>query len=124
MLGKRIEEYSLLDSIIIEGLAEYAVLKYCGREYLADWCRMYKEKELLNFWEKYLKEQLNTKKHERKHDELLYGVGRLPNLLGYAVGYNIVERFYENNNFSTKLSFTNPALRYLENFYNLNKKSQ
>jgi uncharacterized protein YjaZ len=124
MLGKRIEEYSLLDSIIIEGLAEYAVLKYCGREYLADWCRMYKEKELLNFWEKYLKEQLNTKKHERKHDELLYGVGRLPKLLGYAVGYNIVERFYEIKNFSTKLSFTNPALRYLENIYNLNKKSQ
>lgn len=117
MLGKRMEDYTLLDSIIIEGLAEYAVLKNCGREYLALWCRIYKEKELLDFWDKYLKKELDTKKHERVHDELLYGEGRLPNLLGYAVGYHIVERFYEKNNYSTKLSFTNPPLKYLESFY-------
>jgi uncharacterized protein YjaZ len=123
VLGKRMENYTLLDSIIIEGLAEYAVLKNCGREYLASWCRMYKEQELLDFWNRYLKKKLNTKKLERVHDELLYGEGRLPNLLGYAMGYQIVERFYEKNNYSTKLSFTNPALKYLEYYHNFGGKS-
>lgn len=124
LLDKRLEDYTLLDSIIIEGLAEYAVLKNCGREYLAPWCRMYKEKELLNFWEKYLKEQLNIKKHEKKHDELLYGGGRLPNLLGYAAGYQLIEHFYKNNNYSTKLSFINPAKKYLEYYNKTFEKSQ
>jgi uncharacterized protein YjaZ len=124
LLDKRLEDYTLLDSIIIEGLAEYAVLKNCGREYLAPWCRMYKKKELLNFWEKYLKEQLNTKKHEKKHDELLYGGGRLPNLLGYAAGYHLIEHFYKNNNYSTKLSFINPAIKYLEYYNKTFEKSQ
>lgn len=124
MLNKRIEDYTLLDSIIIEGLAEYAVLKNCGPEYLAVWCRMYKEKELIFYWDKYLKKQLDTKKHERVHDELLYGEGRLPNLLGYAIGYNIVEHFYKTNNYSTKLSFSNPAKNYLDSYNNIIEKSQ
>jgi uncharacterized protein YjaZ len=124
MLNKRIDDYTLLDSIIIEGLAEYAVLKNCGPEYLAVWCRMYKEKELFNYWDKYLKKQLDTKKHERVHDELLYGEGRLPNLLGYAMGYNIVEHFYKNHNYSTKLSFSIPAINYLEFYKTIKEKSQ
>jgi uncharacterized protein YjaZ len=123
-LNKRMEDYTLLDSIIIEGLAEYAVLKNCGPEYLAVWCRMYKEKELIIYWDKYLKKQLDTKKHERVHDELLYGEGRLPNLLGYAMGYHIVEQFYKTHNYSTKLSFSNPAINYLDSYDNIIKKSK
>ncbi|MFJ7729364.1 DUF2268 domain-containing protein [Neobacillus sp. NPDC097160] len=114
MLNKKMEDYTLLDSIVIEGLAEYAVLKNCGREYLAKWCRMYTDKELSNFWEKYLKNQLNKKKYERRHDELLYGGGRVPKLLGYAAGYNIIGKFYESHNYSTKLSFTIPAGKFIE----------
>ncbi|WP_066071135.1 DUF2268 domain-containing protein [Neobacillus soli] len=124
MLNKKIEDYTLLDSIIIEGLAEYAVLKNCGREYLADWCRMYSEREILNFWEKYLKKQLGKKKHEKAHDELLYGGGRIPNLLGYAAGFSIVENFYKNNNYSTKLSFTTPALTFHKHYNNFSEKSR
>ena len=122
-LNKKMEDYSLLDSIIIEGLAEYAVLKNCGQEYLAKWCRMYSEKEVSSFWDKYLVNQLSKRKNERVHDELLYGGGRIPNLLGYAVGYNIVEGFYKKNNYSTKLSFSLPAEKYLENQNKPTKKS-
>jgi uncharacterized protein YjaZ len=71
-----------------------------------------------------LKEQLNTKKFEKKHDELLYGGGRLPNLLGYAAGYHLIEHFYKNNNYSTKLSFINPAIKYLEYYNKTFEKSQ
>lgn len=113
MLNKKMENYTLLDSIIIEGLAEYAVLKNCGKEYLANWCHMYSEKEVSNYWGKYLKNHLDKKKTERGHDELLYGGGRIPKLLGYAIGYNIVGKYYENHHYSTKLSFTIPAQKYL-----------
>ncbi|MBV7508526.1 DUF2268 domain-containing protein [Bacillus sp. sid0103] len=124
LLNKRMEDYTLLDSIIIEGLAEYAVLKNCGSEYLASWCRMYSEKELIMFWDKYIKKQLAKKKNERVHDELLYGKGRLPNLLGYAMGYSIVKHYYESHHYSTKLSFSNPAKKYLDIYNNYLEKSQ
>ncbi|WP_312471313.1 DUF2268 domain-containing protein [Neobacillus sp.] len=114
MLNKKMEDYTLLDSIIIEGLAEYAVLKNCGQEYLASWCRMYSEKEISHYWDKYIKKQLDTKKNERGHDELLYGGGRIPKLLGYAIGYNIIGKFYVNHSYSTKLSFSIPAKKYLQ----------
>jgi uncharacterized protein YjaZ len=123
MLNKKMEDYTLLDSIIIEGLAEYAVLINCGREYLANWCRMYTEREISSFWDKYLKKQLGKKKNERAHDELLYGGGRIPNLLGYAVGFSVVENFYKNHNYSTKLSFISPALNYLEKYNYYSEKS-
>ncbi len=113
-LNKRMGDYTLLDSIIMEGLAEYAVLKNCGKEYLADWCHMYKEKELSMFWELFMKKHLDRKKNERVHDELLYGGGRVPHLLGYAVGYNIIGKFYKNKRYSTKQSFTIPAVEFLE----------
>ena len=113
-LNKKMEDYTLLDSIVIEGLAEYTVLKNCGKEYLANWVRMYTDKELSIFWDKFIKEQLTKKKDERVHDQLLYGGGRIPKLLGYAAGYNIVGKFYENNHYSTKLSFAIPATEYIK----------
>ncbi len=111
---KGFEEYTLLDSIIIEGLAEYAVLKHCGRQYLANWCTMYSESEMLQLWKKYLQNQLDKKKVEKGHDELLYGGGRVPDLLGYAIGYKIVENYYKENRYSTIITFKLPAKTYLD----------
>lgn len=113
-LNKKMEDYTLLDSIIIEGLAEYAVLKNCGKEYVANWCHIYSERELSLFWNHFLKKQLGKKKTERIHDELLYGGGRIPALLGYAAGYNIVRNFFKSENYSTKLSFSIPAANFIE----------
>jgi len=112
-LNKRLEEYTLLDSIIIEGLAEYAVLENCGEKYLANWCHMYSERELDFFWDQFLKKRLNRKKHERVHDELLYGGGRFPQLLGYAAGYHIVSKYYSRNQYTAKSSFTISASRFI-----------
>jgi uncharacterized protein YjaZ len=113
-MNKKMGDYTLLDSLVIEGLAEYAVLRHCGAEYLADWCHMYSEKEITYFWSKFLKKHLDFKKNERVHDELLFGGGRVPKLLGYAVGYNIIDKYYKNHNYSTKLSFEIPAAKFVE----------
>jgi uncharacterized protein YjaZ len=102
---KKLKDYTLLDSMVLEGMAEYAVEKNCGKDYLAPWCTGYSEKELGAWWEKYLKEQLGITKNEEVHDQLLFGKGRYPDLLGYAAGYWIVNQYFKKNNFSTKASF-------------------
>jgi uncharacterized protein YjaZ len=122
--SKRFDDYTLLDSIIIEGLAEYSVLVHCGRNYVADWCTMYSENELDDFWERFLQDNLDIKKSEKKHDDLLYGAGRIPKLLGYAAGFKIVEDYYRDNHYSTKLSFTLPAKKYLLTELNYPKKGR
>jgi uncharacterized protein YjaZ len=113
-LKKSIEDYTLLDSLIIEGLAEYAVLINCGKNYLAEWCKRYSKKELQMFWNAFLKRNLDIRKSEKAHDNLLYGGGRYPQLLGYAVGFAIVEYYYKNNTYDTKLSFSLPAAQLIE----------
>lgn len=110
---KKFEDYTLLDSIIIEGLAEYTVYVHCGKNYLAEWCSMYSETELKKLSDKYLFDNLELKKSEKKHDDLLYGSGRIPKLLGYAAGFKIVENYYKENHYSTKSSFTLPAKSFL-----------
>lgn len=112
----KLEEYSLLDSMIIEGLAEYAVYKHCGKKYLADWCKLYSEKQIRYFWQKYLTDHLQCKKKERIHDELLYGQGWRPNLLGYAAGFSIVNEYYQKHAFSIKQTFSIPSAKLIEKY--------
>jgi uncharacterized protein YjaZ len=113
-LKGNVHEYSLLDSIVIEGLAEYAVLKNCGKNYLADWCTMYSERQIGQFWERFLKKNLSVTKKESLHDELLYGHGRYPKLVGYAAGFSIVSEYYKDHSYSIKKSFILPAGNFLK----------
>ncbi|XJZ28178.1 DUF2268 domain-containing protein [Bacillota bacterium Lsc_1132] len=112
-LNKDTAEFTLLDSLIIEGLAEYAVLKHCGENYLAPWCRYYSKKQLDSFWNKYLQDSLDIRKNEKSHDVLLYGEGRVPDLLGYAAGFALVSEYFAKHRFTTKLSFSIPAAKFL-----------
>lgn len=113
-LEKKIEDYTLLDSIIIEGLAEYTVFKNCGKDLLATWCNMYSKEELSKFWNRYIKDELGIKKNDRGHDELLYGSRRIPKLLGYAIGFDIVKNYYKKHPFSMKETFITPSAIYIE----------
>ncbi|WP_042455275.1 DUF2268 domain-containing protein [Neobacillus dielmonensis] len=112
---KKYEHYTLLDSIIIEGLAEYAVLKHCGDQYLAEWCNRYSEAELNLFWDRFIKDHLTVKKHEKVHDDLLFGGRSVPPLLGYALGYQLVNKFFDNQNYSVIRSFKIPSSQFLDN---------
>ena len=42
-LKKDQKEYTLLDTMIMEGLAERTVGKYLGTKYLANWTKLYQE---------------------------------------------------------------------------------
>ncbi|GLB58900.1 DUF2268 domain-containing protein [Cytobacillus sp. NCCP-133] len=106
---KKLEDYTLLDSIILEGLAEHAVEFHCGKEYRGKWCVLYSREEIKELWEKLLKDHLKVKKKDRIHQRLLYGENPYPKLLGYAAGYEIIKEYKEKKSFSAKLSFTAPS---------------
>lgn len=111
---KSLEDYTLLDDIIMEGLAEHAVEMHCGKQYRGKWCTLYSKEEIMGFWEKILKKHLTVKKAERIHHKLLYGEKPYPSLLGYAAGYEIISQYREKKSFSTKLSFIMPAESFVK----------
>lgn len=59
---KQEENYILLDSIILEGLAENAVRELVGEEYLAKWTSYYTEGQLNQMWKKSFIKQKYPKK--------------------------------------------------------------
>jgi uncharacterized protein YjaZ len=100
-LEKDPEEYNLLDSIIFEGLAEDAVNQYCGEEYVSRWAKKYSKFLLQKLWNQHIKNELHLRRTETKHDQLLLGKGKYPNLIGYSIGYYIVRKFRESHGLST-----------------------
>ena len=94
-INKTIEQLTLLDSIIIEGLAEVAVAKAVGKNQLAPWTNLYTEKELLSYWSKIEKSLSVVGK--RNHDAILFGNERAgyPKWYGYSLGYMIVKKYSE-----------------------------
>lgn len=108
-LKKKSKDYTLLDSVILEGLAENAVLEMCGEAYVAKWCTQYSPEELSKIWNHEFKDHLQDKKTNRLHDDLLYGFKKYPPLIGYAIGYKIITLYKEKNDLSIEDSFVLPS---------------
>lgn len=115
--NKKTEEATLLDSIILEGLAEHTVGEYCGKKYIADWCGYYSKKEIIRFWDMFLKQKKNTKRFQKLHDDILYGRGKFPKMVGYAAGFVIVSIYKEEKKYSLKDSFMLPSERYISSVF-------
>lgn len=117
-LKKNPSEYTLLDSIILEGLAEHAVAINCGEKYTGEWSRRYSTKELRKYWKEDFLEKLSINRNNHLHDQILFGLGNRPRLLGYAMGYEIVKQYKEHENFTEKASFSIPSEKFtkLQNF--------
>jgi len=110
---KGMEEYTLLDSMIMEGLAELAVKENCGEKYHAKWCHLYDKDKVDKHWKDYLKDHLDVKKSEKLHDELLYGYGRYPSMMGYCSGFYLVEQFHSKNNMGESKYFTMESDKFI-----------
>jgi uncharacterized protein YjaZ len=109
---KNPEEYTLLDSMILEGLAEHAVGENCGEKYTGEWSRRYSTKVLGELWHKEIENKLSIMREDRQHDEILFGLGSHPRLLGYAIGYEIVKQYKQQGSFSEKASFMLPSIEF------------
>lgn len=94
------DEYTLLDSVLIEGLAESAVKDLLGEEYTSTWTSYYTDKELETFLTKYIIPNKDVKKSERDHMKLLYGKGFYPKMMGYCVGYHLIQKLIKAQNIS------------------------
>jgi uncharacterized protein YjaZ len=114
-LDKTIQDYTLLDSIILEGLAEVAVREHCGEDYLAKWCTLYSEQQITQYWNKYIKKNLSIRKNQELHDQLLFGERGIPKMLGYAAGYKLIEAYKKTRHITVQQSFSIEGTKFLDN---------
>ncbi|MFJ8235724.1 DUF2268 domain-containing protein [Ureibacillus sp. NPDC094379] len=99
-LNKLPKEMMLLDSLIIEGMAECAVEELYGEQWLSPWTKSYSIEEAMMIWRKRFVPVLNLK-GVKNHRSFLYGDGskELPNWIGYCIGYKIVQSFLKKRGF-------------------------
>lgn len=92
---KHENHYVLLDTIILEGLAENAVRERFGEKHMARWVSYYSNEELEKMWKTLVQPNRNISNANRKHDELLYGLLHSPKMLGYCTGYYLVKKYLD-----------------------------
>ena len=89
---------TLADSLIIEGLGEYAVKEECGSKWLAPWVALYPQEDAKELWENRFKPSLNLK-GVKNHQLFLFGRPRsyFPKWIGYHLGFQIVDTYVKNH---------------------------
>jgi len=95
------EDYVLLDTIILEGLAENAVRERFGEEFIATWTSYYSTNQLEELWKNLVQPNKSRLKTDSKHLDILYGLYSYPKMAGYCVGYYLVKSYVEANNLSS-----------------------
>ncbi|MCP8968299.1 DUF2268 domain-containing protein [Ectobacillus sp. SYSU M60031] len=105
---------TLLDSMIMEGLAEAAVRERHGSERHAAWVSYYTKEEAVKLWSTYLEKFQQVGRGTRKHEDLLNGLHIYPRMLGYAVGFYIVEECMQENRYTTRQLLGTPAEKILQ----------
>ena len=108
---KEEQDYTLLDAMIMEGLAEKTVGKYLGSAYMAKWTKLYSEETMQKHWDRYLKDKVHIKRTSNLHDALLLGQKGYPFMLGYCGGYYLVKK---SETVSVKKSFIIDSEQFLK----------
>ncbi|WP_025784553.1 DUF2268 domain-containing protein [Sporosarcina sp. D27] len=95
------KSFTLLDSIILEGLAEHAVRERLGRAYTASWTELHSKIKVEKIWKKTILPKIKLKKSHPLHNQLLFGWNGVPKMAGYCVGYYLVEDYLTSNQLCT-----------------------
>ncbi|MEI4831452.1 DUF2268 domain-containing protein [Bacillus sp. FJAT-53711] len=95
------EQYTILDTMVMEGLAEQAVYERYGDSYHAPWVSYYSKQEAIRLWHRFLHDSCNVNRMTREHDMLLNGWRFYPRMLGYAVGFHIVKDCVAHTKYNT-----------------------
>ncbi|WP_246938617.1 DUF2268 domain-containing protein [Bacillus pinisoli] len=91
-LNKEEESMTLLDAMVLEGLAELSVKEECGEDQNASWTRFYSDDQLLKWYNEFIEPNKHITKRHPKYHELLFGLKGYPRMLGYAVGLYMVKQ--------------------------------
>ena len=88
------EPPTLMDSLLMEGLAEDAVETLFGTDALGYWTQYYSLSEVLSYWDSHFVPAL-YQKGLHHHKSFLFGDKQLnlPTCIGYCTGYWIVQAF-------------------------------
>ncbi|WP_042349505.1 DUF2268 domain-containing protein [Bacillus massiliigorillae] len=119
---KKIDTYTLADSSVLEGLAEYTVQTIKGEKYLAPWTKQYSIEFLDRFWKAHFEENLTVTRKDRKHDQIMFGKGKYPAMIGYCMGYYLVDMYVQTHSFSVKKSFRLSSDEIIKNYREIKKK--
>ncbi|MFC4402645.1 DUF2268 domain-containing protein [Gracilibacillus xinjiangensis] len=96
-------DYTLLDAIILEGVAEYVVRSILGEEFGNQWIKHYSYDEAKWYIEKWVYPNLTVTRNQPKHDLIMYGnMHGIPQNLGYHIGYYLIQQFTKDKTFSIK----------------------
>ncbi|MCM3716244.1 DUF2268 domain-containing protein [Halalkalibacter oceani] len=98
------QEITLLESIVMEGLAEHAVKEEFGSGRTAVWTRYYDRSWSMEWFEKWLKPHLDLP-NRKLHYRYLYGDKRsgIPLWLGYYFGFRLVATAWDEEATTSKL---------------------
>lgn len=113
---KREADYLLLDTIVLEGLAENAVRERFGEEYTASWTTYYSTEQLETFWNNLVHPNRNLSRTNPKHQAILYGRDSYPKMTGYCVGYYIVKKYLEAKHLTSTALLQTPTDQFAQPF--------
>ncbi|MFD2761716.1 DUF2268 domain-containing protein [Lentibacillus juripiscarius] len=95
--SKNIDDYQLLDTVVLEGIAENAVRERFGETYTANWTAYYPDGKLEKLWRHFVYPNRHAPIFSRIHQEILYGHGFFPKMTGYSVGYYLVKNYMDTH---------------------------
>ncbi|OEH91627.1 DUF2268 domain-containing protein [Bacillus solimangrovi] len=104
---------TVTDVMLMEGMAECAVLERFGKQALAPWTSLYKEKDSEQLWNKYIK-GYEKERYNPSTRNLLYGGKGVPKWLGYFLGFQIVKNYVDKHHTQAKDLPNIPKKKFLE----------
>ncbi|WP_175638300.1 DUF2268 domain-containing protein [Metabacillus schmidteae] len=96
------ETFTIVDNMVMEGLAENAVREIVGEEAVSNWTKLYGLDQCERFYKRIILPHKDIARDHSKFPQLMYGTGFYPNMLGYSVGYHIVKTIMDKTGLKTK----------------------
>jgi uncharacterized protein YjaZ len=106
---KQEKHFTIIDMVIMEGLAENAVREKLGENDVASWTKLYSDSQCERFLERIIYPQREVSRESNKFSQIMFGTGFYPSMLGYAVGYYLVKNYMKRTDKKTKELLSLPA---------------
>jgi uncharacterized protein YjaZ len=114
---KQEKNFTIIDMVIMEGLAENAVREKLGEKDVASWTKLYSDSQCERFLERMIYPQRDVSRENHKFSQLMFGTGFYPNMLGYAVGYYVVKKYMKRSGKNTKDLLGLPAEEFIKDLH-------
>ena len=101
-IKRKEKDFTIIDSVIMEGLAENAVREKLGESAVATWTNLYTDIQCERFYNRILKPNRELTRNDHKFTQIMFGTGFYPTMLGYALGYYIVREYMLKTGKNTK----------------------